>query len=77
VSRELFLVLLRLVRQHLADDMPTPPAHERSHATWWAVQTFIDENFSAGMNRDSIAAAMNLHPNYLPTCPQRRRPVLP
>jgi AraC-like DNA-binding protein len=65
VARDLFLVLLRLARQHLLDDDPEDQSHDRVQSSWRAVQTHIEENFSATTSRKSVADAMRLHPNYL------------
>jgi AraC-like DNA-binding protein len=65
LARDGLALLLRIVRQHLADDAPAHQSHHRALGTWEAVQAYLDENFGRDVNREAVAREFDLHPNYL------------
>lgn len=63
--RELFVSLLRLVRRQLAEDVPSQHSHRRAFHTWNAVEQFLAEHYGRNVTRESVAEALDIHPNYL------------
>lgn len=70
-ARVLFTALLQLVRDHLAADAVGSQVQGRAIRTWKCVEAYLLEHFSRDVNRDSVAKAMGLHPNYLSVLAQR------
>ena len=64
-SADLFKVLLQFARRHLAEDRAEPAPRGAAPGTWLAVRTYLEEHFTPGLSRESIAGALGIHPNYL------------
>jgi AraC-like DNA-binding protein len=68
----LFRALLLETRSRLVDD-PGPP--RGSGRTWALLRELLAERCGEELSRDSVAAAMGLHPGYVSTlCTQQGRP---
>lgn len=63
-ARHLLLALLRLCREELATDAARPAA-QKAKRTYEHAMAYLQEHFHEPINRDSLARALGLHPNYL------------
>jgi AraC-like DNA-binding protein len=63
-ARHLLLALLRLCREELATDAERPAA-EKAKRTYEHAMAYLQEHFHEPINRDSVARALDLHPNYV------------
>lgn len=61
---DLFTALLHLCREHLAAEPPPQPGG-KAEATWQLALNYLREHFGEPITRESVAAALGLHPNYL------------
>ena len=61
----IFTALLRLAREHLARDADDPSQNSRALQTFQRVIDYLHQNYAEPITRDSVAAALDLHPNYL------------
>lgn len=59
----LFHAFLRVVLEQLEMEDPVPRTKE--NLTWEYVRNYVESNFSGAINRESIAAAVRLHPAHL------------
>lgn len=63
----LFEALLRLAREHLRADSAELNRPTRAQQSWRRVQEYLHQNYAEPITRESVAAALDLHPNYLST----------
>ncbi len=63
--------VLSLVLQQVRHDQPDATLG-RAEQTWRYVASYLDEAFDRPLTRDSVAAALGFHPNYLSALAQRQ-----
>jgi AraC-like DNA-binding protein len=64
-ARDFMMALLRCVRRHLRDDGVGTPNLGRAQITWRAAHAYLEEHFARPVTRESLADALDLHPNYI------------
>ncbi len=65
IDLPIFTALLRLSREHLARDADDPSQNSRALQTFQRLTDYLHQNYAEPITRDSVAAALDLHPNYL------------
>jgi AraC-like DNA-binding protein len=65
VMRPLVDVVLRLALRHLRSDTTDVSPASRSYRTWRQAVEIISARYGHAIGRESVAAAVGIHPNYL------------
>lgn len=72
-AKDLFIGLLKLARDHLAADRPHATEKEpKAVRTWARVMDYLHDHYSESISRETAAAALGLHPNYLSALASRQ-----
>ena len=61
---QLFNALLQFTREHLAAD-GSAGIRSKAVRTWQRVVEYLNQNYAEPLSRESVATALDLHPNYV------------